>query len=77
MNALKTLWKQHGTKLLGSLASVWASATALLALLTADPEVRFLLPPRAFAYLAVGNAVIGFFTLKRGFTNTKSNADQA
>lgn len=70
IQTLKTWYAQHGTKILGVLTSAYASATALLATLSAMPEVQFLLPHKYFAYLAVGNVVLGAFTVKRGFTNS-------
>lgn len=71
---MRALWQQHATKLLGALAALNGMATALLAVLSASPDVRFLLPPRQFAYLAITNAIIGVLTVKRGFTNTRNAA---
>lgn len=71
---LRIAYRNHATKVLGALAALNGMATALLAVLSASPDVRFLLPPRQFAYLAITNAVIGVFTIKRGFTNTRNAA---
>lgn len=69
----KALWAANGTKILGILASGWATLTALLAYLSADSQVQFLLPHKYFVALSMVNIVIGFFTLKRGFTNSRTN----
>ena len=72
IEATRKLWQRHATKLLGGLAALNATGTAVLAVLSASPDVRFLMPPRQFAYLAITNAVIGVLTIKRGYTNTRN-----
>jgi hypothetical protein len=55
-------WRSHGTKLLGTAATVVSSA-----LLVPD-----LIPPEHMKYWLFANALLGGFTVKRGFTNTKT-----
>jgi hypothetical protein len=69
---IRELWRQHGTKILGIVTSAWSVVTGLLAYLSADPQVAFLLPHKWFVALAVGNAVLGYFTFQRGRANTKN-----
>jgi hypothetical protein len=55
-------WRSHGTKLIGGAATVVASA-----LLVPD-----LIPPEQMKYWLFANALLGGFTVKRGFTNSKA-----
>jgi hypothetical protein len=73
---LRAFYAQHGTKLLGALAGAWGTFVAFLAWLSSQPSVAFLLPPRYFAWFALASGAIGFFTIKRGFTNTRNLNDQ-
>jgi hypothetical protein len=66
----KARWALSGTKILGIVASAWATLTALLAYLSADPQVQFLLPHKWFVVLSMVNIALGFFTIRRGFVNT-------
>lgn len=61
MNSLIAFWNDHGTKLLGALATF--VATALL--------IDGLIPPDHMKYWLFANALLGGVTVKRGFTNSK------
>lgn len=69
---LKAAWAAHGTKIAGLAATVYSAFVALVALLASTPAVQIVVPPRTFAYLLIGNAVLGLITTKRGFTNTRN-----
>jgi hypothetical protein len=56
------VWPDHGTKILGFLAS--AVATALL--------IEGLIPDAHMKYWLFANALLGGATVRRGFTNTKT-----
>lgn len=62
MNNLATLWEAHGTKILGTLATI--VATALL--------IDGLIPDAHMKYWLFANALLGGGVVKRGFTNTSS-----
>ena len=62
MNNLAALWGAHGTKILGTLATV--VATALL--------IDGLIPDAHMKYWLFANALLGGGVVKRGFTNTVS-----
>jgi hypothetical protein len=72
VKTLRLWWAEHGTKILGALTASWASLCGTLAALSASPDVQFLLPHRYFAYLAVGNILLGSLTVRRGFVNSRS-----
>lgn len=72
---IKALYRENGTKILGVVASVWATLTALLAYLSADPQVQFLLPHKWFVALSMVNIALGFFTVRRGFVNSRNAAE--
>lgn len=61
MNTLMTFWKEHGTKLLGTAATVVSTAMLI-------PE---LVPAAQFKYLLFANALLGGGVVGRGFTNSK------
>lgn len=69
---MRTSWNLHGTKIAGIAATVYSGAVALVALLASTPAVQIVVAPRTFAYLLIGNAVLGLITTKRGFTNTRN-----
>jgi hypothetical protein len=69
---IKKHWAQNGTKILGTLTAAWATLVGTLAALSSSPDVQFLLPHRYFAYLAVGNIILGSLTVRRGFTNSRA-----
>ncbi|OLB83107.1 MAG: hypothetical protein AUI15_36605 [Actinobacteria bacterium 13_2_20CM_2_66_6] len=64
--------RSHLTKVYGVLQTAWASFTAVLAVIAADPQLSLIVSPKTFAYLSIVNAVLGMLTLKRGFTNTRT-----
>jgi hypothetical protein len=69
MSRVIQLWHDRGTWLLGH-AQLWFGAlTAFLAFLSAEPSVTFLLPPRAFQWLALVSAVLGYLTKRRAKVN--------
>lgn len=59
---LLTAWDDHGTKLLGSLAAIVATAMLI-------PD---LIPAAHVKYWLFANALLGGGTVKRGFTNSKA-----
>lgn len=65
-NALASFWKLHGTKVLGTAATIVAGAQAG-ALVLDD-----MLAPGTHKILAALNAALGVWTIKRGFSNSKS-----
>ena len=68
---LKDIWHNWGTRILGH-ATLWLGAlTAFLAFLSAEPSIAFLLPPRAFQWLALASAVLGYLTKNRAKVNAK------
>lgn len=69
---LKASWTLHGTKIAGVAATVYSAFVALVAVLASTPAVQIVVAPRTFAYLLIGNAVLGLITAKRGFTNTRN-----
>ena len=54
-------WKDHGTKILGTLFIIHQGFDA----------IPGLVPPEWKPYYAALGVVLGAFTLNRGFTNTK------
>jgi hypothetical protein len=69
---IRNLWRHSGTKILGLIQAVFSTCVSLLAVLASDPQAQLIIPPRAFAYLSVANAMLGVLTIKRGFTNTRN-----
>ena len=67
MKDVIALWEQHGTKILGTLATI--VATALL--------IEGLIPDDHMKYWLFANALLGGATVKRGFTNTKTGGSNA
>lgn len=64
-------WYFKGTAILGH-TQLWLGAlTAFLAFLSAEPSIAFLLPPRAFQWLALASAVLGYLTKNRAKVNAK------
>lgn len=61
MKALIEFWDGHGTKLLGTAASVVSTAMLI-------PE---LIPAGHLKYWLFANALLGGGVVKRGFTNSK------
>lgn len=62
MNDVIAFWSAHGTKILGTLATI--VSTALL--------IEGLIPDAQMKYWLFANALLGGATVKRGFTNTKA-----
>lgn len=62
MNAIISLWTEHGTKLLGIAGLVVSSA-----LLVPD-----LIPADQMKWWLFANALIDGFTVRRGYTNVKA-----
>ncbi len=56
-------WKNHGTKILGSIG------TAIPALIA----IQDLIPPQSVKYWLAADVLIGIFTFHRGFVNDKAN----
>ena len=75
MTGPRAWWAQHGTKILGVLTATWASMCGTLAAISADPDVRFLVPHRYLALLAIGNILFGTLTVRRGFVNSRTCKD--
>jgi len=67
-------YRLHGTKLLGLAATVYSGFVAVIAMLASTPAVQIVVAPRTFAYLLIGNAMLGLITTRRGFTNTRNQA---
>ena len=61
MKAIVEFWKGHGTKILGTAASVVSTAMII-------PE---LIPVEHLKYWLFANALLGGGVVKRGFTNSK------
>lgn len=59
-------WSKHGTKLLGTAASVVSTAMLI-------PE---LIPAGQLKYWLFANALLGGGVVKRGFTNSKPEASK-
>lgn len=76
MDRLRTLYRLHGTKLLGSAAALVATVSGVLATLTALPQTQVLLTPKQFAIMAMVNAALGVLTIKRGFSNSMSASNE-
>lgn len=57
-----SFWENHGTKLLGTAATIVATALII-------PE---LIPAAHMKYWLFANALLGGATVKRGFTNGKN-----
>lgn len=74
IETLRQFWKLHGTKAIGLATAVYSGFVALVALLASTPAVQIVVAPRTFAYLLIGNAVLGLITTRRGFTNTRNAA---
>lgn len=70
MDRLIQYWEDNGTKILGTAAAMFAAFVGALAVQTANPGSPVLVTPTQFAWLSIGNVVIGVWTAKRGFTNT-------
>lgn len=62
MNSLVAFWSDHGTKLLGAAATFVSTALII-------PE---LIPAGHMKYWLFANALLGGATVKRGFTNSKT-----
>lgn len=69
---MRAAYANHGTKLLGLAATVYSGFVATVALLASTPAVQIVVAPRTFAYLLIGNALLGLITTRRGFTNTRN-----
>ena len=69
---MRTAYQLHGTKILGAAATAYSGFVALVAVLASTPAVQIVVAPRTFAYLLIGNAVLGLITAKRGFSNTRA-----
>lgn len=69
---IRAMYQSHGTKIIGIATAVYSGFVALVALLASTPAVQIVVPPRTFAYLLIGNAVLGLITTKRGFSNTRA-----
>ena len=69
---IRMAWRAHGTKITGIVTTVYSGFVAVVALLAATPAVQTVVAPRTFAYLLIGNAVLGLITTKRGFSNTRN-----
>lgn len=67
MNSLVAFWTEHGTKIIGTLATF--VATALL--------IEGLIPADQMKYWLFANALLGGATVKRGFTNSSKGAPSA
>ena len=67
----RSWYRDHGTKILGTLSAGMGTLQAVLAALTADPSVHLLVTPKTFAYLTAVNIALGIMVLRRGFTNSK------
>ena len=61
MNGLETFWRDHGTKLLGTAASIVSTALLIPDLISAGQ----------MKYWLFANAILGGGVIKRGFTNSK------
>jgi hypothetical protein len=71
MNALKNLWKQHGTKILGG-------SVAGLGLLAAATPAQFQLwGINAHTGLRISVIALGLLTILRGFTNSVAQTPPA
>ena len=64
-----SFWNAHGTKALGTLATLLASAQTAALVMNPSP-----LTPEHMAWLAGANAFIGAWTVKRGFFNSGQRA---
>lgn len=58
-------WDSHGTKALGTIATLLASAQTAVLVMNPSP-----LDPKQMAWLAGANAFVGAWTVKRGFFNS-------
>lgn len=68
MKALLDYYDSHGTKILGTTAAIVAALLAAPALLPAGAVVKT---------LQVLNIVLGVLTVKRGFTNSQKETQDA
>lgn len=67
MKALADFWTEHGTKIIGTLATF--VATGLL--------IEGLIPADHMKYWLFANALLGGATVKRGFTNSSKEPPSA
>lgn len=58
--ALRVLWDDHGTKVLGTLATIVASLITIPGLIP-EPHLK---------WWSAANVVLGALTVKRGYTNS-------
>jgi hypothetical protein len=75
MNTLRDLfefWNAHGTKALGSLATLIASLQTAVLVMNADPA-HPIVSGKTVILLAGLNAFLGAWTVKRGYFNSAQN----
>ena len=63
MNLLIQLWKEHGTKILGTITMIVAGF----------PQIDGLVAPEHVKYWAAANLILGAMTVQRGITNSRNN----
>lgn len=68
---IRTHWYFSATRIMGHVITWLGLLYALLAELSAEPSVSFLLPPRYFAILGLVIFVLGLIVRKRGKTNAE------
>jgi hypothetical protein len=69
---IKRSWTSHGTKLLGFATTIVSSVLAANAMIPQGQPA--LVEPGQMRWLILANIILGALTVKRGFTNTKTQA---
>ena len=72
LESLFLFWNSHGTKALGSLSTFFSGLTSAAALLAEGGHIG----TRTVAYIAATNIALGVWTVKRGFSNSKTTEPQ-
>lgn len=72
---MKATWQEHGTKILGTAATVVGALQGAVIVMNPTPPAAPLIPWKVMAVIAGLNTFLGLLTVKRGFTNTAAAAD--
>lgn len=70
-------WTNHGTKALGTIATIVAGLQTGILAMTPPPPAAPFVPYKVMMLVAGLNAALGVWTVKRGFSNTQAAGNVA